>query len=46
MFATIKRLYEKTGDAALVEKALGRGWITAAQRDALLGTAADEEVSS
>lgn len=28
MFLTIKRLYEKTGDAGLVEKALARGWIT------------------
>ena len=37
MLLTIKRLYEKTGDAGLVEKALARGWITARQRDALLG---------
>ena len=45
MFATIKRLYEKTGDASLVEKALGRGWITAAQRNALLTAAEDGEVT-
>lgn len=28
MFETIKRLYAKTGNAAIVDKAVKKGWIT------------------
>ena len=28
MYETIKRLYAKTGNAAVVEKAVKKGWIT------------------
>ena len=39
MFETIKRLYAKTGDTALVAKAVYRGWITAEQYEAITGSA-------
>lgn len=37
MYATIKRLYGKTGDAALVEAAVKKGWITPQQAAEITG---------
>lgn len=36
MFETIKRLYKKTGNAEVVEKAVTKGWITEEQRTEIL----------
>lgn len=37
MFATIKRLYAKTGDKTLVENAVKKGWITEEQYKVIVG---------
>lgn len=37
MFATIKRLYAKTGDKAVVENAVKKGWITEEQYKLIVG---------
>ena len=37
MFETIKRLYAKTGNAALVENAVKKGWITEEQYKEITG---------
>ena len=37
MYATIKRLYTKTGDQGLVENAVKKGWITAEQYKEITG---------
>lgn len=37
MFATIKRLYAKTGDKALVANAVKKGWITEEQYQLITG---------
>lgn len=37
MFATIKRLYAKTGDKTVVAAAVEKGWITAAQYEEIVG---------
>lgn len=36
MFETIKRLYGKTGNAAVVERAAKKGWITEEQAEEIL----------
>lgn len=36
MYETIKRLYTKTKNPAVVEKAFIKGWITAEEREAIL----------
>ena len=36
MFETIKRLYAKTGNTAIVDKAVKKGWITAEQAGEIL----------
>lgn len=36
MFETIKRLYKKTGNAEVVEKAVAKGWITEEQQAEIL----------
>lgn len=36
MFETIKRLYNKTGNAEVVEKAVVKGWITEEQKTEIL----------
>ena len=38
MFETIKRLYAKTGNAAVVERAMAKGWITEVQKEEILGS--------
>ena len=37
MFETIKRLYAKTGNTALVENAVKKGWVTEAQYKEITG---------
>ena len=37
MFETIKRLYAKTGNAAVVEKAVKKGWITEDEGKRIVG---------
>ena len=37
MYATIKRLYTKTGDKSLVENAVKKGWITEEQYTEITG---------
>lgn len=37
MNRTIKRIYEKTGDASYVEKAVGKGWIKQEEANEILG---------
>jgi polyhydroxyalkanoate synthesis regulator phasin len=37
MFETIKRLYAKTGNKTLVEKAVKKGWITEEQGKEIVG---------
>lgn len=37
MYNTIKRIYEKNGDAEVVNKAFSKGWITAEQKAEILG---------
>ena len=37
MFETIKRLYTKTGNTALVENAVKKGWITEEQFKEITG---------
>ena len=37
MYNTIKRIYEKTGDIEVVNKALAKSWITEAERAEILG---------
>ena len=37
MFETIKRLYAKTGNTALVENAVKKGWITREQYKEITG---------
>ena len=37
MFETIKRLYTKTGNVALVENAVKKGWITEEQFKEITG---------
>ena len=37
MFETIKRLYAKTGNSAVVTAAVEKGWITQAEADLILG---------
>lgn len=37
MYKTIKRIYEKTGDAEVVEKAYEKGWIIESQKNEILG---------
>ena len=37
MFETIKRLYAKTGNVALVENAVKKGWVTEAQYKEITG---------
>ena len=37
MFATIKRLYTKTRDVAIVANAVKKGWITEAQYTEITG---------
>lgn len=37
MFATIKRLYAKTNDEAVVKNAVLKGWITAEQYKEIVG---------
>ena len=37
MFETIKRLYTKTGNVALVENAVKKGWVTEAQYKEITG---------
>ena len=37
MYATIKRLYAKTGDKTLVENAVKKGWITKEQYKEIVG---------
>ena len=39
MYATIKRLYAKTGDKTLVANAVKKGWITEAQYEEITGEA-------
>ena len=39
MFATIKRLYAKTGDKEIVAAAVGKGWITESQYEEIVGEA-------
>lgn len=36
MFETIKRLYGKTGNSAVVERAVEKGWITQEQAEEIL----------
>jgi len=36
MFETIKRLYEKTSNSAVVTNALAKGWITQEEADSIL----------
>lgn len=36
MFYTIKRIYGNTKDAAVVEKALEKGWITEEEKETIL----------
>lgn len=36
MYETIKRLYSKTKNTAVVEKALAKGWITEEEKNAIL----------
>lgn len=36
MVETIKRLYKKTGNAEVVEKAVAKGWITEEQQAEIL----------
>ena len=36
MFETIKRLYAKTGNAAIVDKAAKKGWITQEQGEEIV----------
>jgi hypothetical protein len=40
MFETIKRLYAKTGNPAVVTAAVEKWWITQAEADLILGDAA------
>ena len=42
MFETIKRLYAKTGNKAVVENAVKKGWITAEQYEEIVGEAFKE----
>lgn len=44
MFETIKRIFGKTRNAEAVTKAKDKGWITAAEADAILSMAAAPEV--
>lgn len=37
MYATIKRLYAKTGDKTLVASAVKKGWITGEQYEEITG---------
>lgn len=37
MFETIKRLYAKTGDEAVVANAVKKGWITEEQHKEIVG---------
>ena len=37
MYETIKRLYAKTGNAAVVEKAVTKGWITEDEGKRIVG---------
>ena len=37
MYRTIKRIYEKNGDAEVVNKAYEKGWITEAEKIEILG---------
>lgn len=37
MYNTIKRLYEKTGDKAVVKNAVIKGWITPKQYEEITG---------
>ena len=41
MFETIKRLYAKTGDEAVVANAVKRGWITEDQYNEIVGKEAE-----
>ena len=36
MYETIKRLYAKTKNKSVVEKALAKGWITEEEKNAIL----------
>lgn len=36
MFEAIKRLYAKTGNTAIVDKAVKKGWITQEQREEII----------
>ncbi len=36
MFDTIKRIYNNTGNAEVVEKALTKGWITVEEKETIL----------
>lgn len=36
MFETIKRLYAKTGNTEVVEKAVAKGWISEKQKEEIL----------
>ena len=40
MFETIKRLYAKTGNTAIVDKAVKKGWITQEQGEEITKTKA------
>lgn len=40
MFETIKRLYAKTGNTTIVDKAVKKGWITQEQREEIIQTKA------
>jgi len=37
MYETIKRLYAKTGNPAIVSSAVSKGWITQEQANTILG---------
>ena len=39
MFATIKKLYIKTGNETIVRNAVKKGWITQSQYEAITGEA-------
>ena len=42
MYATIKRLYAKTGDKAIVSNAVVKGWITAEDYKKITGEVYNE----
>lgn len=43
MFETIKRIYANTGNSEAVTRAQAKGWITAEEAEAILGTTTEPE---